>query len=68
MPQKALKPENRAEKLCEAITQAEQEGWELLRISDDVHNALYQAWMRKAKISNPRPISPSARLTPSTEN
>jgi hypothetical protein len=49
MPQKALKPENRAEKLCEAITQAEQEGWELLRISDDVNNALYQAWMRKPK-------------------
>ena len=60
-PQKAFKPENRAEKLCEAITQAEQQGWELVRISDDVNNALYQAWMRKAITSSARPIPPSEK-------
>ena len=49
MPQKALKAENRAEKLCEAITEAECEGWELVSIGNDVNNALYQAWMRKPK-------------------
>ncbi len=49
MPQTAIKPTSRAEKLCEAITEAEQDGWELVKIGDDVNNALYQAWMRKPK-------------------
>ncbi len=67
MPQTSFKPVDRAEKLCQAITKAEQQGWELYKISDDVNNALFQAWMRKPKNSagptppSARPVPPSAR-------
>jgi len=51
-PQKGIKTETRAEKLGEEITQAEQQGWELVTIANDVNNALFQAWMRKPINSN----------------
>jgi len=40
MPQTAFKPVDRAEKLCQAITKAEQQGWELYKISDDVNQEI----------------------------